>query len=381
MRIKLMNILLPLLALLTMAGLLSACQPSEKVREPQLAALLGAPGTDKADGAGFAAALPGARLRFPADHLAHYDFRQEWWYLTANLTTARGEALGLQWTQFRVALAPPSPQMQASGNTGWQSSQLYFAHGALTSAKGHEASEKWSRGHPQLAGVQASPLAIFLDDWRWQSEGDSLFPARLTVQTQDFGYDLRLSSSAPLQLQGDAGHSIKSQDATVASRYYSQPFIDIQGDVTRNGERETVSGTAWLDREWSSQFLGRQQQGWDWFALRLSDGSALMLYRLRGKPGEPDFISGRRMYRDGSGHNLAVSTGEPIEMQPLAWQQTINGRYPVRWRLVIPNEQLTLEITPLNPDSAMPLSIPYWEGPVRVRGSLDGQGYMELTGY
>jgi predicted secreted hydrolase len=33
---------------------------------------------------------------FPQDHLSHPDFRQEWWYLTANLETAQGEKLRLQ---------------------------------------------------------------------------------------------------------------------------------------------------------------------------------------------------------------------------------------------------------------------------------------------
>jgi predicted secreted hydrolase len=29
----------------------------------------------------------------------------------------------------------------------------------------------------------------------------------------------------------------------------------------------------------------------------------------------------------------------------------------------------------------MPLSIPYWEGPVTISGSHAGVGYLEMTGY
>ncbi len=41
----------------------------------------------------------------------------------------------------------------------------------------------------------------------------------------------------------------------------------------------------WLDREWGSGSLGGDQQGWDWYALQLDDGSALMFYALRKRDG------------------------------------------------------------------------------------------------
>ncbi|MCV5888612.1 hypothetical protein OFN71_35930, partial [Escherichia coli] len=49
----------------------------------------------------------GVALTFPADHQAHLNFRHEWWYLTANLIDEEGNPLGVQWTQFRFAAAPP----------------------------------------------------------------------------------------------------------------------------------------------------------------------------------------------------------------------------------------------------------------------------------
>ena len=43
----------------------------------------------------------------------------------------------------------------------------------------------------------------------------------------------------------------------------------------------TVRGNSWMDREWSSSALGREQLGWDWFALQLSNDHELMYYRFR----------------------------------------------------------------------------------------------------
>lgn len=49
---------------------------------------------------------PGDRLHFPDDWGQHPQHRIEWWYLTANLKTADGEPVGVQWTQFRQAIEP-----------------------------------------------------------------------------------------------------------------------------------------------------------------------------------------------------------------------------------------------------------------------------------
>ncbi|MGL5669652.1 MAG: lipocalin-like domain-containing protein, partial [Shewanella sp.] len=128
---------------------ISGCDNAPSTTEPQsMGALLG---QASADSQSFAKVTPGNRFQFPQDHLAHQDFRQEWWYLTANLTTENGEQLGAQWTQFRVALKPKHSESQNVGSnpkSTWTTEQLYFAHSALTSSTSHLAHEKWSRAHP-----------------------------------------------------------------------------------------------------------------------------------------------------------------------------------------------------------------------------------------
>ncbi len=332
---------------------------------------------------GYSPVEPNVILRFPDDHMAHDDFRQEWWYLTANLETESKQRIGLQWTQFRIALAPPSAMSNEQdapiNSASWQTQQLYMSHTAVTSTSNHLAEEKWSRGHQSIAGTQAEPLSIRQDDWQWLSQSKHLFPATLSVNGQDFSYQLQLDSTAPFQLQGDNGYSEKNAAGSVASYYYSQPFINVSGNVVIDGKQQKVSGQAWLDREWSSQFLSKTQQGWDWFAIRLDNNTALMLFQLRDDSNtQSRFYSARVMYRDGRGRNLA---SEQISMTATAWQQTQSGRYPIKWRIQIPSENIDINTTPLNNDSSMPLSIPYWEGPISIEGSHNGKGYMELTGY
>ncbi|MCU7985266.1 lipocalin-like domain-containing protein [Shewanella sp. SW24] len=375
--------------------LIGGCDKTPSTQNTQSKSMANVVGTTSAnqDDLAFTPVVPGYRFEFPRDHLAHNSFRQEWWYLTANLTTETGEQLGAQWTQFRVALTPPAPQgtdVIAKNESTWETQQLYLAHSALTSSQTHLAHEKWSRRHSEFAEVKLDPYQIRLDNWHWQSETNALFPATLTVENPDFSYRLQLNSQAPLQYQGVNGYSLKSRDGQVASYYYSQPFIEISGEINRYGKVERVTGQGWLDREWSSQFLTKTQQGWDWFALRLNDGSTLMLFQLRDQSSAESaknapisaFYSARRMFADGTGRNIN-STDNPndIQMTPLKWQHTVNGDYPVSWQVKIPSENIDLTIIPLNPNSAMPLSTPYWEGPVQLSGSHTGTGYMELTGY
>ncbi|MEZ9999258.1 lipocalin-like domain-containing protein [Vibrio lentus] len=326
----------------------------------------------------FKSVVKGVEITFPADHQAHPSFRHEWWYLTANLIDEEGNVLGVQWTQFRFAAAP-----QESGNstkeTTWQSQQIYMAHSAVTTKNKHYADEKWSRDQADLAGVSASPFRVYLDDWQWNSSSNDLFPATLNANSDQFGYSLKLTNNAPYQKQGEQGYSTKSSDGKVASYYYSQPFINVSGEVTIDGVTHQVSGKGWIDREWSSQFLLDSQQGWDWFALRLSDETSLVVFQLRNSTsGKASYAHAKLMKQDGSG--IAIKQ-QDISLTAIN-QTEIDGRdYPTEWQVSIPTQQIELTVSALNPKAKMPLSVPYWEGPIVIEGTHSGTGYMELTGY
>tara|TARA_R110001583_G_scaffold11613_17_gene52320 strand:+ start:7269 stop:8408 length:1140 start_codon:yes stop_codon:yes gene_type:complete len=358
-------------------SLILGCSPAQNdVKEEPTISRMSAESTK-----GYNKVIEGKTLQFPQDHLAHGDFKIEWWYLTANLTTTTGEDVGVQWTQFRIALSPPT-SFQASAKNSWATNQLYMAHAAVTTKNEHLIAEKWSRAQPQLAGVEPQPLRVHLQNWQWLSRSEDLFPATLKVATEQFSYQLQLDSKQPLQLQGKQGYSSKSANKSVASYYYSQPFITVTGQITRHGISEQVIGKAWLDREWSSQFLNKTQQGWDWFSLRLDDDSTLMMFRLRGATDNDHFYSSRRMFANGSGRNInSKDNPGDISMQPIQWQQTALGKHPIAWRLRINSEAIDITTQALNPNSDMLVSSSYWEGPITIQGSHKGQGYMELTGY
>lgn len=320
------------------------------------------------DSGGFAQVVPGRVLTFPADLGAHPEFRIEWWYLTANLTDAAGQAYGAQWTLFRQAMAP-----SAKGD-GWATPQIWMGHAAVTSATVHHAAETFARGGIGQAGVTAEPFRAWID--AWEMRGGDLSALDVSAASEAFSYALHLDAARPLVLQGDAGYSRKSERGQ-ASYYYSQPYFTASGTLTIDGRAIAVTGRAWMDREFSSQPLASDQTGWDWFSLHLPEDEKLMLFRLRQKDGG-HYFAGNWIGRDGRSEQLAP---DAIAMVPLAETEIAGRKIPTSWRIKVASRGLQIETAPLNPRSWMTTSFAYWEGPVRFTGSHSGVGYLEMTGY
>jgi predicted secreted hydrolase len=316
---------------------------------------------------GFATPAPDPVFTFPADHGAHSEYRIEWWYLTANLSGPDGTPYGLQWTLFRSALAPGEAE-------GWQSPQIWFAHAAITTPDAHFASERYARGGIGQAGVQASPFRAWIDEWALA--GVDFDNMTLTANGPDFGYDMALRAQGQLVFHGDEGYSVKSASGQ-ASYYYSQPFFQIDGTLTLPTGEVAVTGNAWLDREWSSQPLSEDQSGWDWFSLSFAGGFKLMGFQLRQTDGS-HYSSSTWISPKGA---TTVYTNGAFTATPLANSSVYGRELPTQWRVTLPDRDVDLLVTALNPNAWMGLSIPYWEGPVIVSGSHTGQGYLEMTGY
>ena len=323
---------------------------------------------------GFAEVVPGKRFDFPADHGPHPDFRIEWWYVTANLNDATGQAHGLQWTLFRQSARP------GSQGEGWASQQIWMAHAAVTRADTHRTAEKFARGGVGQAGVEAKLFQAWIDDWQMKAPAESndqaLSPLTVTAAARDFSYTLMLTADQPVVLQGDGGYSRKSE-RNQASYYYSQPFYRARGRLTIDDRPVEVEGHAWLDREWSSQPLSPDQTGWDWFSLHFSSGDKLMLYRMRQTDGH-HYTSGTWIARDGGTQALGPAD---LLMTPKDSVEIAGHKLPVRWHVELPRRAVSIDCAPLNPKAWMGTSVPYWEGPISFTGSHDGVGYLELTGY
>lgn len=365
--------------------ILMSCQQTPE--QPVSASVSVAEVMSGSDTSGYARALQVREFRFPQDHGPHPDFKTEWWYYTGNLHDEAGRRFGFQFTIFRTALSPRVPERTSE----WASNQLYMGHFAISDVAGgqHHAFERFSRDARGLAGAQAEPFRVWLEDWTVETagSGSELEMPRTRLYAAEGGMmlDLILRNTKPPALQGRQGLSQKGPEPGNASYYYSFTRLEAAGNLRLGENTFEVEGLAWMDREWSTSALGAEQVGWDWFSLQLSDGSELMYYQLRKRDGSADrFSKGLLHLADGAAE---VITREDVTLEVLdSWESPLGGRYPTRWKLSLPAKNLSLEITPLIADQELNLSVRYWEGAVDVRGKVgenpvNGSGYVELTGY
>ena len=258
-----------------------------------------------------------------------------------------------------------------------------MAHFAITDVAAHRFrfAQKYEREALGLAGAAAEPFHVWLDDWRIGGQ------PRWTVyaQQKDYELELEVESQAEPILNGDGGLSVKSGEAGAASYYYSIPRLTVRGQVTRGRTPVPVTGTAWLDREWGSGSLGSNETGWDWYALQLDDGSALMFYALRNRDGSREPHSAGT-WVDPTGHAHPLSSGDVAIDVGDHWTSSRGARYPSRWRVRVASLGLDVDVKPVLPDQELGTKPRYWEGAVDVSGvragsKANGRGYVELVGY
>lgn len=358
------------------------------------AAAISAPALDPALAQGFARATGPMALSFPADHGPHPDYQTEWWYYTGNLLTPDGRHFGYQLTFFRRALLPEgfAPERESE----WATAQAYMAHFALsdTASQTQHAFERLERGAAGLAGAQAAPYHVWLEDWEVIETGPAEYRLRAQIEKEageQLSIDLELKDLRGPVLQGDRGYSQKGPDPGQASYYYSLTRLESSGTVEVSGQAYPVSGLSWMDHEFSTSVLSAEQVGWDWFSLQLDLGEGkqpaeLMLFQIRQADGSIDpFSSGTLVYPDGS--TRALKREDFTIAVTGTWKSPHSGaEYPAGWQLSAPEIGMELRLTPAFADQELNLSNAYWEGAVLVEGRLlgeaaSGRGYVELTGY
>jgi predicted secreted hydrolase len=343
--------------------------------------------------AGYSRVSAPRTFSFPDDHGPHPGYRNEWWYFTGNLDDPGGRRFGYELTIFRFALQPDVSH-PGSDVSGWRSDEVFIGHFAVTDTDNEDfhVAERYSRAALGLAGATTVPVQAWIEDWsitrRPATGRDRGAPAErwhLQANQDDIGLELTLTPEKKPVPNGVDGLSQKSAEPGNASYYYSVPRLRTEGIISIGAQSFAVSGLSWLDREWGSSGLAADQQGWDWFALQLADGSDLMFYRLRRTGGATDpWSAGTWMPADGSPMHLSAPDVD-IEVRNY-WESPLGGRYPMDWTLTVPTLDLSLRIRPVVKSQELATSVRYWEGAVDVNGErngkeVSGRGYVELTGY
>lgn len=381
-----------ILACVCVLVLFGACTRSEQQHIDASLSVVESVNTD--DSTGFARVTEPRVFAFPQDHGPHPAYQTEWWYYTGNLATHDGRRFGFQLTFFRRGIRPDISQRDSH----WSTNAIYMAHLAITDVEGQEfaAYERFSRDGIGLAGASGDPYRVFLDDWSVEGSGPEGMRMHLEADASNHALDLVAESTKPVTLQGDGGLSQKGTTPGNASYYYSLTRMQTAGWIRVADEVYQVEGLTWMDHEFGTSALEASATGWDWFSLQLDDGFELMVWQIRQ---DDEYIEqnedadgpsllladGMLVLPDGTTRRIAASALQVLVLDQ--WQSKKTGiAYPSGWRVTVPAEQIVLDVQPLLREQELTTTIVYWEGAVRVGGSVAGQpmhgyGYVELTGY
>ena len=148
--------------------------------------------------------------------------------------------------------------------------------------------ERVRRADGQFAGFATDDLRVWLGDWTLERRMDDTLVARASDRESGLAVELSYRPAKALVRQGVDGYSQKGADPGNASAYLSWTRLEVAGTLVLDGRELEVEGAGWFDHEWGTSQLGEGVAGWDWFSLRLDDGSELMVYRLRREDGSPD---------------------------------------------------------------------------------------------
>lgn len=318
------------------------------------------------------------QFKFPQDHGNHAEYPGESWRITGNLRDQTGRRLGLEFGIMRLAFGGKGTTKRESA---WAAREVFAGRLALSDAARARvySDERVSRAALGLAGYQASPPSLWLEDWRLSFAPSDPLAMHLAAATQELRVRLTLRSSQE-PLAAAVGLAPRDLVSYLARR------LEVRGQVTIENRAHTVSGTAMLEHAWGRLPPLGGQLRWERFYLNLDDGRDLLLARLQRRDGSGVPVP-RAVIIMPDGEQRALAR-EDFEIETLdEWESpTDERRYPSRWRISLPSEGTVLSVEPTMADQEARGLLRHWAGAVRIEGHahrqpIAGEGYAELMGW
>jgi predicted secreted hydrolase len=311
-------------------------------------------------GAAAAASLPALQpVVLPRDHGAHPAFQVEWWYTAGTVANQRGRDFfwfatvwsGMGFLAARVNVVDLRADRIVL-------SKEYVAVGTLPSGQ-------------TAIGVNAFDL-------RWRPRGtlgtwsvDAPVPREGRLQ-------LSLTPVQPYVLNGPSG--IVREGPGASSAYYSDPRLAARGTLVLDGRSSRLRGQGWFDHQWGNFATNSASWHWNWFACQFANGSDLMLYQFITPAGRPTGV------RDGTFVSARGMVSHPrqftvVPLRPVIRPSGATGRYPLRWRLMVPSARLnfTLQSRARHQFIANQYLPGFWEGAAAITSGAQGACIVEST--
>ena len=330
----------------------------------------------------------------PRDDGPH-DRLTEWWYDTGHLVDENGGHWGFEFVVFRAERGGfPVSWASHLALTDEAGRQFHYAQRAEIGPQVSLGPSSWPGFDFAIRGLDAAdPSTFSRSPWtmRGASGDDRLAATALPVETlgdpaAGFGLDLSLHATKPPALHNTDG--FVDFGPAGGSYYYSRTSMTAAGSIKVGSRVLRVTGTAWFDHQWGD-FISVGGGGWDWFALKLGDGTDVTLSLVRAADGTYPLVYGTLVAPDGSTRPLGPADFT-VDVTARWTSPTTGTLYPAGWTVAIPPAGVTASLTPTvaqqELDTRATTGVVYWEGSQRVTASVagrsvGGQAYVELTGY
>lgn len=333
----------------------------------------------------------GGPVVLPRDMYMVPDYQVQWWYYTGHLTSEEGKEFGFELVFF----IRRTEQDRVLGIPVYNySTPAHMAHFAITDLQSKNFS--YSDIHNKdfftrngNAGALRNSLCIWNGDWSVKEIGNLYY---LKASMPQYDLSLALTPKKPPILHGNQGRFIKAarSDKQAGTFYITIPRFEAEGTLFVEQKPYKVTGSVWMDREFGTHQLAKDQIGWDWFGIQLDNGTDLMIYLLKRKDGsyETQTSCATWIEPDGTSRTIPFSKIKIEKLKSWTSPRT-DTEYTVQWRIKIEPEDLEMTIIAvLNDqeiDSSASTMIKYWEGKMTVnamyRGKeIKGKAYLEMCG-
>lgn len=303
----------------------------------------------------------GGKVSLPEDDAPH-QAKMEWWYYNGHLTTESGKRFSFHYTTFIVT-------------------DLISHLVKHVSLSDHQTNQRFTDQRRTTVGIDFASATsdgfdFKMDNWTMTGKNGH---DQLVVATNQFSFNLTLTSTLPPVLHGEEGIILLEQAGS--SYYYSRTRMAISGTVKIGKKIEAVKGIAWFDHQWGD--FTTNQLSWDWFSLQLDSGEDVMLYQLRDKSDNPILYTGSVTQ---NGITEVLSSKDFTLIPGKKWTSKKTGiGYPISWTIQIPKWNMDIKTHGLMESSEFDAMLStyniYWEGAVKIEGTHTGTGFMELYGY
>ncbi len=314
----------------------------------------------------------GSVLNFPADEGKHGVEPIEWWYTTAQVTgAATGKKYDVMLTYFDY------PALGFDGfrifNIGVENTGLFYKQ---TSPCNYTVN---SALHQE---IKTTPMGGTAEDFSVKKDSaGNLIPFQYHVKAAGPAYNVDFNYNALKRPLMVGGTGYLNEGATSYTYYYSLTALDVTGAITANGITESVTGTAWIDRQWGN-FNPVSGEQYEWFSFQLSNGMDMNVWNVFTPQ---NLIPNLPTYRFCSEYinDSTDTTVSNFQLKRLAYGYSADllRCYPKKWRFTQGNIDLTITTIIANSEVTTPLR--FYEGATTITGTVNGvpvtgMGYAEL---